>query len=207
MLTTHNILIAICCVINRFCYSLIMNIFLLICYPPRILYCPIWYKSSNGIFEQILCANPSQVFTPAQCYPMGRSGCPYHYGVCIWPEWGGEPSKREPEGALPFSHTGVRGEHRGWRGLHPVLYQRYEGVGVEHSSWGGRWWFVLFMCMHSEEKQARKPTDLGPTKARCAVSGYRLNEIRTCWHCRLGLYAIDSLILHANKRHCCRCLP
>lgn len=57
------------------------------------------------------------------------------------------------------------------------------------------------------EKQARKPTDLGPAKARCAVSGYRLNEIRTCWRCRLGLYAIDWLILRANKRHCCRCLP
>lgn len=101
------------------------------------------------------CANPFQVFTPAQCHPVGRSGCPYRYGVCIWQEWGGEPAKREPEGALPLSHAGVRGQPRGWRGLHPVLYQRYDAVGSNTPAGAGeeaRWWFVLFPCTHTNRK-------------------------------------------------------
>lgn len=125
----------------------------------------------NGVMGLLSsCANPSQVLTPAQCYPMGRSGRAHRYGVCVRQERGGEPAEREPQGALPLSHTGVPGEHRGWRGLHPVLYQRYDGGG-------GRGCPIY---VHSEATTARKRTDLGPTEARCAVSGYRWNEIRTC---------------------------
>lgn len=39
---------------------------------------------------------------------------------------------------------------------------------------GGCPYFLL------EETPTHRPTDLGPAKARCLDSGYRLNEIRTC---------------------------
>lgn len=122
------------------------------------------------------CANPLQVFTPAQCHPVGRSGCPYRYRVCIWPEWGGEPAKREPEGALPLSHAGVRGQPRGWRGLHPVLYQRYDGVGVEHSSWGGGGGSAVICPIyvvhaHKQKNKHANPLTLGPPRPGVQLVG------------------------------------
>lgn len=112
----------------------------------------------NGVMGLLSsCANPSQVLTPAQCYPMGHSGRAHRYGVCVRQERGGEPAKREPQGALPLSHTGVRGEHRGWRGLHPVLYQRYDGGGV---GGGG---VVLFTCTVKQHQHAN-PLTSGPPR-------------------------------------------
>lgn len=145
------------------------------------------------------CTNPPQVFTPAQCYPMGHSRCSYGYGACFWQEWGGEPAKHESQGALSLSHPGMCSKHRGRRGLHPVLYQWYDSIISHTTIEGGP------ICACTAKKH--KSIDLGPSKAKCVVSGYRLNEIRKCWFCRLGLYGIDSLILHAKKHHCCRCLP
>lgn len=155
MLTTHDILIATCCVINKFCYILTINVFLLICNPPQ-----------NSLLLHLVETEYWDFWAVVQI----------HYRCSHLPnatQWDVPDAPTVTESAFGRSEVESRlnvsqKEHSHYHTLECVASlegaEAYTLFSISGTmAWGsntpagageeGRWWFVLFTsCMHTNRK-------------------------------------------------------